>query len=440
MMTIEQLYDIFKHHPVVTTDSRDCPANSLFFALKGESFDGNKFAAMALEKGCAYAVVDEAEYCVSGDNRYILVSDVLKTLQDLAHEHRMHFSRPVIEITGTNGKTTTKELISCVLAKKYNVLHTEGNFNNHIGVPKTLLRLNSQHEIAVVETGANHPGEIKTLANIVSPDCGLITNVGVGHIEGFGSFEGVVNTKSELYDNLRNNSNGFIFLNADNTILVERAKGLKSFTYGKPGHGYCVEGEVVECNPFLKLRWRKGNTTTDEPWHEVQMQIVGAYNIDNALAALCVGLHFGVSPQDADEALAGYVPTNNRSEMRRTENNTLVIDAYNANPPSMMAAVQNFAMITPQPGMKKMLILGDMKELGSLTDMEHAKIVEAIKQKGFDEVWLVGENFKRTNSPFITFNNVEEVKAKLKAKPIVNHLILIKGSNSTHLYQLPEFL
>ena len=210
-MTTEQLYDIFKQHPVVTTDSRCCPAGSLFFALKGVSFDGNKFASMALDKGCAYAVVDEEECCVAGDDRYILVNDVLKTLQDLAHEHRMHFRGPVIEITGTNGKTTTKELVSCVLAKKYNVLHTEGNFNNHIGVPKTLLKLNSKHEIAVVETGANHPGEIKTLASIVSPDCGLITNVGIGHIEGFGSFEGVVNTKSELYDNLRNNPNGFIF-------------------------------------------------------------------------------------------------------------------------------------------------------------------------------------------------------------------------------------
>ncbi len=437
-MTLQQLYEVFLAHPVVTTDSRDCPDNSLFFALKGESFDGNKFAAAALDKGCAYAVVDEAEYAIAGDDRYVLVPDVLKTLQDLAHLHRMHFRGPVIEITGTNGKTTTKELVSAVLSAKYSVLYTKGNFNNHIGVPKTLLSINDSHEIAVVETGANHPGEIKTLAAIVSPDCGLITNVGRAHLEGFGSFEGVIKTKAELYDNLRANPKGFVFLNADNSILAKEAAGLKAVSYGKPGHGYEVEGEVVECNPFLKLRWRaKGG---DGKWHEVQTHLVGSYNVDNALAAVCVGLHFGVTPEGADQALANYEPTNSRSELRKTSRNTLVVDAYNANPSSMNAALENFALMKTDGQTSKMLILGDMKELGATSDEEHAKVISDLQRLGFSDVWLVGENFSRQASPFPIYNNVEEVKEQLRQNPVSGKLILIKGSNSTRLYQLPELL
>ncbi|MBR3372712.1 MAG: hypothetical protein IKG75_01745 [Bacteroidaceae bacterium] len=275
-MTIEQLYEIYQQHPVVTTDSRNCPVGSIFFALKGDNFNGNRFAAAALEQGCAYAVVDEEseELGVRSEElgeRIILVDDVLTTLQQLAHFHRLHFRGPVLQITGTNGKTTTKELVSTVLAQKYNVLFTQGNLNNHIGVPRTLLRLTADHDIAVIETGANHPGEIKTLAEIVAPDCGLITNVGVAHIEGFGSFEGVVKTKGELYDFLRSKeerSKGskeergkgldaapFIFLNADNEHLRKIAHGLPAVSYGSMGHGYDVEGEVVDCAPFLKLRW-----------------------------------------------------------------------------------------------------------------------------------------------------------------------------------------
>lgn len=439
-MTLEQLYNIFLAHPQITTDSRECPEGSLFFALKGESFDGNKFASTAIDKGCSYAVVDEAEYWVEGDERYILVDDVLATMQQLAHMHRMHFVGPVIEITGTNGKTTTKELVSAVLAKKYDVLHTKGNFNNHIGVPKTLLELRDHHQIAVVETGANHPGEIKALAAIVSPDCGLITNVGTAHIEGFGSFEGVVKTKAELYDNLRSNPKGFVFLNADNDILVGESHGLKAVTYGAPGKGFDVEGEVMACNPFLKLRWRRGKSSCQEPWHEVQMQIIGSYNVTNALAAICVGLHFGVSASEACEALEHYVPTNNRSEMRRTAHNALVIDAYNANPSSMKAALDNFSLMETPAGMKKMLILGDMKELGSVSVKEHANVIDALHRLGFDEVWLVGDNFKMQNPDFPTFSNVDEVKAQLQRSPVADRLILIKGSNSTHLYQLPEYL
>lgn len=439
-MQITELYNIFLAHPQVTTDSRDCPAGSMFFALKGDNFDGNKFAAAALQKGCAYAVVDDKEVCPSGDERYILVDDVLQTLQLLAHEHRCHFYRPVLQITGTNGKTTTKELVSAVLAQKYNVLYTLGNFNNHIGVPKTLLRLTDQHDVAVIETGANHPGEIRDLAAIVSPDCGLITNVGVAHIEGFGSFEGVIKTKGELYDNLRQKKGGFIFLNADDEHLAEMAHGLKTLKYGSPGHGYKVEGEVIECAPFLKFRWRRGDEIPTPPWHEVQTQMVGSYNLANALAAVCVGLLFCVDPDKVDLALSQYHPTNNRSEMRTTDRNTLIVDAYNANPSSMMAALRNFRLVSPPPGREKMLILGDMKELGTISDMEHSKVLTLIHQLGFTDVWLVGENFKRQSPPYPVFDNVDELKAHLQQHPVTDKLILIKGSNSTRLFQLPESL
>ena len=492
-MTIEQLYEIYQQHPVVTTDSRNCPVGSIFFALKGDNFNGNRFAAAALEQGCAYAVVDEEseELGVRSEElgaRIILVDDVLTTLQQLAHFHRLHFRGPVLQITGTNGKTTTKELVSTVLAQKYNVLFTQGNLNNHIGVPRTLLRLTADHDIAVIETGANHPGEIKTLAEIVAPDCGLITNVGVAHIEGFGSFEGVVKTKGELYDFLRSKeemskgskeerSKGldaapFIFLNADNEHLRKIAHGLPAVSYGSMGHGYDVEGEVVECAPFLKLRWRsKLNdqpqtangqcstvngqcSTVNGQWsmvngqcsmvNEVQTHLIGAYNIDNVLAAVSVGLRFGVEPAQINAALAGYVPTNNRSEMRKTARNTLIVDAYNANPSSMAAALQNFAMMQAPEGMRKMLILGEMRELGDISEREHARVVEKIKSEcpglSAESVWLVGENFQRLNPPFPTFKDVEEVKARLGEAPVENRLILIKGSNGTRLFQLPDCL
>ncbi len=440
MTETPELYEIFMRHPVVTTDSRDCPPGSVFFALRGESFDGNRFAAAALDKGCAYAVVDDPACVVEGDGRYLLTSDALHALQALAREHRRHFRHPVIQVTGTNGKTTTKELLNAVLSERYKVLCTQGNLNNHIGVPKTLLRLDAGHEIAVVETGANHPGEIRELSDIVCPDCGLITNVGVAHIEGFGSFEGVVRTKGELYDHLRAKAGGFIFLHGDDPHLRAIAEGLDAVTYGSPGHGWAVEGEVVECAPFLRLRWRRGDTGVEEPWHEVQTQMVGAYNLDNALAAACVGLHFGVSAAEADHALATYRPTNSRSEMRQTRHNTLIVDAYNANPSSMEAAIRNFALITPKEGQDKMLILGDMKELGDIADTEHARIISTLQSLDLDHVWLVGQNFERQQPPYPTFHDVEEVKRHLREHPLEGKLILIKGSNSTRLHQLPDLL
>lgn len=450
-MEISTLYALFLQHPIITTDTRDCPAGSLFFALKGETFDGNLFASKALEAGCAFAVVDNAEIAAT-DERFLLVEDVLATLQQLAAYHRRMLGTPIVQITGTNGKTTTKELTAAVLSKAYNVLYTLGNFNNHIGVPKTLLRLSHDHDIAVIETGANHPGEIALLSKIVDADCGLITNVGKAHLEGFGSFEGVVQTKSELYDYLRSKTEAaddddceevgaaapFIFLHGDNPWLPARAEGLESVTYGKPCNGYDIEGEVVDCAPFLRFRWRE----KEGEWHTVQTQLIGAYNLDNILAAAAVGAHFGVTEEQISAALTDYHPSNSRSEFRRTVHNRLIVDAYNANVSSMHAALENFRLIADA---HKMLILGDMRELGTASAAAHQEIADLAATTGSEHIWLVGENFAAVEPSEATaevhhFKDVEEVKAAIAATPIADRLILIKGSNGTKLFQLPALL
>ena len=431
-MEIEELYKLYTEHPVVTTDSRDCPEGSIFFALKGESFDGNKFAVAALEKGCAYAVVDEAEYAT--DKRCILVKDVLTTFKELAREHRRHFSIPVVGITGTNGKTTTKELVSAVLSEKYRVMFTQGNFNNDVGVPKTLFRLQPDDEIAVVEMGASHPGDIKKLVEYVEPTCGMITNVGRAHLQGFGSFEGVMKTKGELYDFLAAHD-GLVFINADNEHLMKMAEERhlnRMVCYGK-NEDCDVWGEVVSCAPFLKFRWR---TETLE-WHEVQTHLIGSYNIDNMLAAISIGLHFDVNPQQVDHALESYVPSNNRSQLTVTEHNHLVVDAYNANPSSMAAAIENFRVMDVP---NKMAILGQMGELGAVSHEEHEKVVAQPQAAGLDKVWLVGDEYADIPCHYRKFHDVEEVKAAIREQQPTDHYILIKGSNSVKLYQLPELL
>jgi len=432
-MDIKTLYALFLEHPVVTTDSRDCPEGSIFFALKGESFNGNAFAKAAIEKGCAYSVIDEAQYAEDGNERLILVDDCLATLQQLANYHRRQFTFPVIGVTGTNGKTTTKERISAVLSQKYNVLFTQGNFNNHIGVPKTLLRLTQQHEIAVVEMGANHPGEIKTLVDIVEPDCGIITNVGKAHLRGFGSFEGVIKTKGERYDFIRTKQDGYIFLHNDNPYLAKIADGLKAVRYGSPaGADLKVEGEVISCAPYLKLRWRE----KQGEWHEVQTHLVGSYNIDNMLAAATIGLQFGVTPSQVDAALAGYVPVNNRSQLEKTERNSLIIDAYNANPTSMMAALKNFRQMEVD---HKFALLGDMRELGADSQAEHQKVVDYLADCAFDCVWLVGEEFGKVAGSFRCFANVDEAVDALRSEKPEGYYILVKGSNGIKLSKaIPE--
>jgi UDP-N-acetylmuramoyl-tripeptide--D-alanyl-D-alanine ligase len=444
-MDIKQLYQLYQQHPCITTDSRDCPQGSIFLALKGGSFDGNKFASQALEKGCAYAIVDEKEVAV--DSRYILVENCLQTYKDLAREHRRQFNIPVIAITGTNGKTTTKELVRAVLAEKYNVLATEGNFNNDVGVPKTLFRLNKDHEIAIIEMGASHPGDIKTLAETAEPTCGLITNVGRAHLQGFGSFEGVIRTKCELYDFLRTRKDGLIFLDADNEYLVDQVQDddplwVTPYSTDPEKQYSCISGEVVSCDPLLKFRWRRPLMELEEQgasqkWHKVQTQLIGAYNLDNLLAAIAVGINFGVDRKQIDHALENYCPTNNRSQLVQTSRNRLIVDAYNANPSSMEAALDNFRLVEAP---RKMAILGAMRELGETSAEEHQRLVNLIGQTGIDEVWLVGEEFASTDCTYRKFKDVDEVKAAIAADHPEGYTILIKGSNSTRLYQLPELL
>ena len=432
-MEIEALYEIYRHHPVITTDSRDCPEGSIFLALKGESFDGNKFAASALDKGCAYAVVDEAEYADASDKRYILVDDCLDTFKALARHHRRLFDIPVIGITGTNGKTTTKELVAAVLGEKYNVLFTQGNFNNDVGVPKTLFRLSPEHDIAVVEMGASHPGDIKTLVETVEPAYGIITNVGKAHLQGFGSFEGVVRTKGELYDYLRNNPSSKVFIDAGNEHLMRIADGLHLIKYGVGEQdGLNVRGEVVECAPFLHFRWTDGDS-----WYDVPTHLIGSYNIYNMLAAATIGLHFGVTPQAICHALSCYEPSNNRSQLTETAHNHLIVDAYNANPTSMAAALRNFRDMQVS---RKMAILGDMRELGESSAEEHQKVVDFLAEAHLDNTWLVGEAFGNTTTSLRKFADIEEVKAAIAAVQPKGYYILIKGSNGIKLYQLPETL
>lgn len=410
----------------MTTDSRNCPEGSLFIALKGESFNGNAFAGKALETGCAYAIIDEPEYAVEGDQRYILVDDCLQTLQQLANYHRRQLGIRVIGITGTNGKTTTKELISAVLSQSHNILYTLGNLNNHIGVPSTLLRLKAEHDLAVIEMGANHPGEIKFLSEIVEPDCGIITNVGKAHLEGFGSFEGVIKTKGELYDFLRKKEGSTVFIHHDNAYLMNIAGGLNLIPYGTEDDLY-VNGRITGNSPYLTFEWKAGK---DGETYQVQTQLIGEYNFPNALAAITIGLFFGVEATKINEALAGYTPQNNRSQLKKTNDNTLIIDAYNANPTSMMAALQNFRnMEVPH----KMLLLGDMRELGAESAAEHQKIADYIKECDFEEVWLVGEQFAAAEHSFKTYPNVQEVIKELETNKPKGYTILIKGSNGIKL-------
>lgn len=451
-MNTEKLYDVYLQHPEVTTDSRRCPAGSLFFALKGESFNGNLFASKALEAGAAVAVVDEAAVIPEGDDRYILVPDVLAALQDLAAHHRQQFRKPVLQVTGTNGKTTTKELLAAVLSRRYKVLYTQGNLNNHIGVPLTLLRLRlDEHDLAIIETGANHPGEIAFLTRIVDPDFGLITNVGRAHIEGFGSFEGVKRTKGELYDFLLLKPSARLFVNASNEDLTSmlRERGIlvtadRCIAYGHSGipvQSAICTGAVIDCNPKLRLCWQ----TKQGARREVQTNLIGAYNIDNVLSAIAAGLQLGVAPEDICAALEDYQPSLGRSEFRQTANNQLIVDAYNANLTSMQAALENFAAIKAE---HKMVILGDMKELGTVSREAHQQIAAQALQSGVQTAWFVGDEFRQALGTLSVpqgvnvrlFGDVDEVKEAIAAQPPHGWLILIKGSNSTRLHQLPETL
>ena len=455
--TLPYIYKVYLRSGLVTTDSRHVPQGSLFVALHGASFDGNRFASAALEAGAVAAVVDDGTVVPPGDDRYVLVEDTLKTLQALATLHRQHFQGPVVQVTGTNGKTTTKELLAAVLARRYHVLYTEGNLNNHIGVPLTLLRLRpGEHDVAIIETGANHPGEIAELAHIVQPDYGLITNVGRAHLEGFGSFEGVKRTKGELYDFLlrRRTEEGQrtgIFANVSDAdlagMLAERGlepadRHLLAYCHDEgQAHlpGELARGRIAACAPLLSVSW----SAADGHAYEAATRLIGDYNLDNVLAAVAVGLHFGVAPGDICAALADYRPSLGRSELRQTEKNTLIVDAYNANLTSMLAALDNFRHIRHP---HKMVILGDMREMGSASGDAHRRIVREVADSGVEAAWFVGEAFAdalRQTAPkmdFRIFADVEAVKQALNDDDLRQRLILIKGSNSTRLHQLPELL
>ena len=429
-MDITALYQIFLSCTGVTTDSRNCPEGSLFIALKGDTFNGNAFAAKALETGSAYAVVD---YVPAGDTHYILVDNCLRTLQQLANYHRRQLGTRIIGITGTNGKTTTKELISAVLSQKYNILYTLGNLNNPIGVPLTLLHLKAEHELGVVEMGASHPGDIKELVEIAEPDYGIITNVGKAHLEGFGSFEGVIRTKGELYDYLRRQGNSTIFIHQDNPYLTQIAWGLNPVTYGEEDNLY-INGHVTGNSPYLTFEWKAGKAGER---HEVQTQLIGDYNFPNALAAITIGHFFGVEAAKIDRALHEYEPRNNRSQLKKTADNTLIIDAYNANPTSMLAAISNFHNM--QAG-GKMLILGDMRELGKDSPGEHQKIVDCLQEYGFKDVALVGELFAATRHTYPTYPDAPALIAELQKNKPCGKTILIKGSNGIKLNTVVDYL
>ena len=427
-MSIIDLYDLFIHNPQITTDSRNCPKGSIFFALKGDKFDGNQYAGKALASGCVYAVIDNPDYYIG--ERTILVDNVLKTLQQLAHHHRKVLGLPIIGITGTNGKTTTKELLAAVLSTKFNLLYTEGNFNNHIGVPLTLLRLTHDHEMAVIEMGASHPGDIKELVDIVHPNYGIITNVGRAHLEGFGSFEGVIRTKGELYDYIRR-SKGKIFIKKENEYLQSIAKGIEQITYGN-GDDAFASGQVVSCDPFLVFNWKQQGKL-----HTVETHMIGSYNLDNVLAAVAVGRFFKIPAERISRAIAAYEPTNNRSQFKKTDNNELIIDAYNANPSSMKVALDNFITMPVQP---KAIILGDMRELGPTSDELHAEVVEQIKKGQFDKVFLCGEHFSKVGKEFSPFATTEAMVEELRKQPLKGYHILINGSHSMGLEKLADIL
>jgi UDP-N-acetylmuramoyl-tripeptide--D-alanyl-D-alanine ligase len=427
---MKELYSIFRDCSAVCTDSRNIIPDSIFFALRGENFDGNQFVKQSLDKGCAFAVSDSDDN--KGIDGCIIVENVLKTLQDLANYHRQESRIPVFAITGTNGKTTTKELVNAVLSRKYNTVCTKGNLNNHIGAPLTLLNINEHTEIAIIEMGANHRGEIATLCEIVNPDFGLITNIGKAHLEGFGSEDGVKRTKGELYDYLEKNR-GTIFYNSDDPIIRAMAEETHRTTLVR--YGKTIVGATVDRHDLFLC------FSTVEPDLFVRTRLVGEYNLNNALAAIAAGKYFDVRDEDIISALTEYQPTANRSQLVKTSLNTVIMDAYNANPTSMEVAINNFARLESE---NKLLILGDMLELGVDALAEHRRITNIIKQSGLwkkDKVILIGSYFNQfSDGIVIGFPHKSEAEEYLKLRNIASHLILVKGSRGTGLETLYQYL
>ncbi|MBP3942202.1 UDP-N-acetylmuramoyl-tripeptide--D-alanyl-D-alanine ligase [Sphingobacteriaceae bacterium WQ 2009] len=416
------LYSLFKQYPIISTDTRNILPNSLFFALKGANFNGNAFAEQALAEGAAYAIIDEPSY--KKDERYICVDDVLESLQLLGNTHRRQLKIPVIGITGTNGKTTTKELLHAVLAEKYKTYATKGNLNNHIGVPLSLLAIDDQVEIAIIEMGANHQQEIEFLCAIAEPTHGLISNVGKAHLEGFGSFEGVKKTKGELYDYLQDHQ-GTLFIQADNAHLQEMAAQRifkETVKYGFAENNDII-GKLTVADPLLSIQWHKQGEMES---YDVQTQLTGSYNTENFLAAIAVGTHFGLSAAEINAGISGYKPTNNRSQVLKTAKNTVICDYYNANASSMAAALDNIDVIKAD---QKAIILGDMFELGEETAVEHAKVVKRALAIPASRIIFVGHAFYQQQQEGAEFyQTTEQALAALTQQPLTDTMILLKAS------------
>jgi UDP-N-acetylmuramoyl-tripeptide--D-alanyl-D-alanine ligase len=433
---IEKLYQYFLQNPIVCTDTRDIKQGALFFALKGDNFNANKFAEQALNLGCSIAVIDEVAY--KKDERYFLVDDVLTALQQLANYHRKQLTIPIISITGSNGKTTSKELLNAVLSEKYNVLATKGNLNNHIGVPLTLLSITKEHEMAIVEMGANHQGEIAMLCTIAEPDFGMITNIGKAHLEGFGGVEGVIKAKSELYHYI-NKKGGKLFVNGDNALLQRLSEGMDKIIFGT-SESFDFIGLFVDSNPFVKLKFKAKNDSVNIADKDtIVTQLIGNYNFENILAAACIGNYFDVSETAIKKGLEGYVSSNNRSQVMKTASNVLLLDAYNANPSSMSAAIENFAAMNQA---NKMVILGDMLELGDDSNTEHDAIAKLLDEKGIKNAILVGPYFMKSAKLInaVSFANSDEALQYLLAHPVKDTTVLIKGSRGIKLEKVVEAL
>jgi len=430
-MKIEELYRLFLNCKNVATDSRIVKNGALFFALKGENFDGNKYAESALTNGCSYAIIDNKEY--KKDNRYILVDNVLISLQQLGNYHRKKLNIPILAITGSNGKTTTKELIASVLVKKYTIAYTQGNLNNHIGVPLTLLSMNPSAEIGIVEMGANHLSEIEQLCEIAEPDYGLITNIGKAHLEGFGSFENIIKAKTELYHYLSSNS-GKIFYNSQNEILTDTIQKLEVDTISYNSKEAKVKGKLQKSDQFLSV-----NAEIDNLAFNIQTKLVGNYNLENVLAAVCIGNYFDVSTKQIKIAIEEYEPKNNRSQFIKTTRNNLYLDAYNANPTSVELSLKNFVSLGKE---NSAVILGDMLELGKSAKIEHEKIIQLLQENSFNKVILVGSVYRTLQVPedFLQFKDVIELKVWLKKNKIEHSNVLIKGSRGIRLETIVENL
>ena len=435
LMNTQELYQLYLQYPCVTTDTRKPVRDSIFFALRGENYDGNKFAAEAIDKGAAYVVVDDQT--ITGDHRCILVEDTLTSLQELATYHRSKLRAGIIAVTGSNGKTTTKELIYRILSQKYHVFATPANLNNHIGVPLTILGIKQEHQLGVVEMGASHAGEIMKLCHIAQPAYGLITNIGRAHLEGFGSLEGVRITKGELYEYL-DETHGCIFVRCDNEILTEM---IIKFSGGIVKYGDCDESicraEILETYPSLVLQVYIGKSTSISV--QIRSHLVGDYNMENILAAVSIGSYFGINTEKIIQATEGYIPELFRSQLKKTKSNNIILDAYNANPTSMEAALKNFYR---HPDRNKVLILGEMKELGDSSSEEHAKLTRLVRDMGFKDVFLIGEAFYGIDKPkrWNCLRNVEEMVSLLKSQPVKNTTILLKGSRAVQLEKLLPYL